>query len=436
MKKEKVYAVTENPRKVERSFLVGVQFPEVDDAHMEEMLDELEELSTTLGVAVVGRQSVRLRKPQSRLLTGSGKAREICAHAKECGADVILFDEQLTPAQQRNWERLAGIAVIDRQEVILDIFAQRANTREAVLQVTLAQAEYELPRLKRRWTHLSRQRGMKGGLGLRGEGEQQIEVDYRLVQRRIAFLKSQIEGVRKQRQVQRSRRLKKPVPTASIIGYTNAGKSSLLNALTESHVLTEDKLFATLDPTVRRIVLPNRQELLLTDTVGFIRKLPHLLVEAFKATLEEALVADFLIEVIDVSSRQIDEHHRTTRDVLKEIGADDKFVITVFNKIDCVDDRLTLRRLRRHYPDAVFMSARTGEGLDSLMQRLADELDRKLQHLDLVVPHDRYDIVAKLHRTSHIIEKEHTDSGVTITATVPDNVRGDIEEFVCTGAGQ
>ena len=417
-------------REVERAFLVGIEFPDSDPSDTAELLKELAALTDTLGLAVAGQLAVRIRAPKSRYLVGIGKAREICQDARACGADVIIFDDPLTPSQQRNWERLADFSVIDRQEVILDIFAARAHTRAAELQVALAQATYDLPGLKRRWTHLSRQRGMRGGRGLRGEGEQQIQVDYRLVRKRISRLKQELAEVRKHRRTQRSRRLKKPVPVAAIVGYTNAGKSSLLNALTDADVLVEDRLFATLDPTVRRIVLPNRQELLLTDTVGFVRKLPHLLIEAFKGTLEETLMADFLIEIIDAGAMQAEQHHRATREVLTEVGAQDKPVITVLNKIDLTDDRFSLRRLRRRFPDAVFISAKTRAGLDALQERLTAELDRALRRVELFIPHDRYDLIALLHRTSNVLGEEHEAGGVRISASIPLAVLSAVTDFL------
>jgi len=409
--------------------LVGLQHPHESEEQVDELLHELAELAETLGVPVAGRFVARVRKPQSRYLVGSGKADEIMDKAGELEADVIIFDEQLTPSQQRNWERLAEIAVIDRQEVILDIFSQRAQTKEAELQVSLAQAKYDLPRLKRRWTHLSRQRGMAGGAGLRGEGEQQIEVDARLVRRRIATLEKRLEEVRKQRDVQRKQRLRKPVPVAAIVGYTNAGKSSLLNVLTNADALVEDKLFATLDPTTRRIVLPNKQELLLSDTVGFIRKLPHQLVEAFKSTLEEATHADMLIEVLDITNEQVEEHHETTHEVLAELGGWDKPLIQVFNKTDLVDDSFTLGRFRRRHPDAVFVSCCTGAGMDTLLDALSVEVERELNRAEFLVPHERYDLIALLHRTSDICDEKHEDTGVRISASVSPQVLDALKDF-------
>ncbi len=426
--------VKEDDRRVEHAFLVGIEFLGAEPGAALELLDELGELVDTLGLAIVGRTVARVRKPRSRLLVGQGKAEEITDLARACGADVIIFDEPLSPSQQRNWERLADVAVIDRQEVILDIFASRAHTKEAALQVRLARTNYDLPRLKRRWTHLSRQRGMRGGMGLRGEGEQQIEVDSRLVKKQIAQLRSELDVVRRQRAVQRSRRLKKPVPVAAIVGYTNAGKSSLLNALTQADILVEDKLFATLDPTVRRIQLPNQQELLLTDTVGFIRKLPHTLVEAFKATLEETLMADVLIEVLDAAAGHLEDHHVTTREVLKEFGAERKPVVTVLNKIDLIEDRFVLQRLARRHSDAVLVSARTGAGLDTLLAALARHLEAALQEVTLQIPYDRYDLMDVLHRTSRIVKEKHDADGIVITAAVPASVYGVVRDFLVPNA--
>ena len=409
---------------------MGVQTHETGGALATELLAELGELSRTLGVRLLGSTLVRLRTPQPRYLVGAGKAKEIVAQARACAADVIIFDEPLTPSQQRNWEELADMAVIDRQEVILDIFAERAQTRAASLQVALARATYALPRLVRRWTHLHRQRGAVGGQGMRGEGEQQLELDSRQVRLHISRLKTQLKEVEKHRRVQRHQRLKRPMPVAAIVGYTNAGKSSLLNALTDTSVLVEDKLFATVDPTVRRLLLPNHQEVLLVDTVGFIRKLPHLLVDAFKSTLEETLMADFLIEVIDVTSAQIEEHRNTTRKVLAEIGGGDKPAVMVLNKIDLVTDDLTRRRLTRTYPEAILISTRTGEGLPQLAQTLARELDAALLEQHLLVPHDRYDIVALLRRRSAILAEAYEDEGIRLRARIPTDVLASVAAFI------
>jgi GTP-binding protein HflX len=405
---------------------VGVQTQDMPEGEGEELLAELTELVENLGLTVVRATLVKLRSPSPALLLGSGKAAELIASAKSDGAEVIVFDSALSPAQQRNWEELAGIAVIDRQEVILEVFADRAHTREAVLQVALARMEYSLPRLTRAWTHLSRQRG-KGSLG--GEGETQLEQDRRVVRDRIAHLKQELAAVVRQRGVQRTRRVRVPLPTASIVGYTNAGKSSLLNRLTGSHVLVEDKLFATLDPTTRQLVLPGNQKLLLTDTVGFIRRLPHGLVEAFKATLEEVLVADFLIHVVDVTSPHFEKQRETTLSVLAELGAGDRPVLNVLNKVDLADEA-EIRAARQAVPDALFVSARTGKGIAALMDRCREMVAHSLGTVQLLIPLDRYDLVARLHELGHVQAQEHREDGVLVTGRFPPSQAGALEPYV------
>ena len=412
--------------KAQRAFLIGVQTPDMPEGEADELLAELTELVENLSLAIVRTVSIRLRSPSPALFIGKGKAEELAALAKEDGAEVIVFDSALSPAQQRNWEELAGMAVIDRQEVILEVFADRAHTREAVLQVALARMEYSLPRLTRAWTHLSRQRG-KGAMG--GEGETQLEQDRRVVRNRIAHLKEEIAEVVRQRGVQRTRRVRVPLPTASIVGYTNAGKSSQLNKLTGSTVLAEDKLFATLDPTTRQLLLPGNQKLLLTDTVGFIRRLPHGLVEAFKATLEEVLVADFLIHVVDITSPHFEKHRATTLSVMAELGAGDKPVVNVFNKVDLAD-AVELRAARQAVPDALFVSARTGKGIDTLIERCREMIAHSFGTVTLLVPHDRYDIVAKLHALGHVQEQEHREEGVLVTGRFPPSQAGLLDPFV------
>jgi GTP-binding protein HflX len=310
--------------------------------------------------------------------------------------------------------------------VILEIFADRAHTREAILQVALARMEYSLPRLTRAWTHLSRQRG-RGAMG--GEGETQLEQDRRIVRDRITHLKAELASVVKQRDVQRRKRQRVPVPTAAIVGYTNAGKSSLLNALTGASVLAENKLFATLDPTTRQLVLRGNQKLLVTDTVGFIRRLPHGLVEAFKATLEEVVVADFLVHVLDVTNPNVAQHHATTLAVLGELGAAGKTIITVFNKVDAADSGM-IRRARHLASDALFVSAHTRAGLDELENRCLELIADTLGSTELLVPHDRYDVIARLHAAGHIQHQEHEDGGVRIKARVPAAQAGFFEPFV------
>ena len=401
---------------VSRAFLVGVQTPDMEAGEGTELLGELKELVENLRLTVTRTTLVTLRdRQQPKFLIGSGKAAELIAQAKEDGADVIVIDEELSPAQQRNWEEESGLAVIDRQEVILEIFADRAQTREAVLQVALARMEYSLPRLTRAWTHLSRQRG-KGAMG--GEGETQLEQDRRIVRDRIAHLKEEIATVISQRATQRRKRQRTPVPGVAIVGYTNAGKSSLLNKLTGAQVLAADKLFATLDPTTRQLELPDGRMLLATDTVGFIRRLPHRLVEAFKATLEEVVVADFIIHVLDVANPNVAHHFATTMEVLGELGAADKPIITVFNKVDAAD-RQTLSLIRAQHPESLFISVHTGEGLDRLLARCEELTEDNHEAVDLLIPHNRYEIVAKLHGAGQVKKQESLAEGVRLTGRFP-----------------
>ncbi len=420
--------VKEKPNVVERAFLVGVQKQGQNSEQTEHLLLELEELVNTLGIPIVGKTIAVLREPTPRFLLGSGKVSEIIEASKAVAADVIIFDEQLSPAQQRSWEEEApGVLVIDRQEVILDIFARRAHTKEAALQVELARLEYNLPRLKRAWGHLDRQRG--GGAVQRDAGETQLELDQRMTRDRIAKVKRELEEVVQHRDVQRKKRMKVPLPSAAIVGYTNAGKSSLLRKLTGAQVLVEDKLFATLDPTTRKLVLPNRQVLLLTDTVGFVRKLPHTLVNAFKATLEEAVVADFLIHVLDVNNPDIMAHHATTLEVLKELGAKEKSIITVLNKCDKVEDPLIIASLKKDFPEACVISVRTGQGIDCLLARMEELLRNKHPEMKLLLPHARYDLLHVLYEHAYVLSEELRDDGVYVIAQVPTKLVSTFEGF-------
>jgi GTP-binding protein HflX len=413
-------------KKATRAFLVGIHHPKMSAKESADLLDELRDMVENLEIAVVGHTLVNLRAPNPALYVGSGKAEMILEQARAVEADVLVFDEDLSPVQQRNWEAESKMCVIDRQEVILDIFASRARTREAILQVALARMEYSLPRLTRAWTHLSRQRG--GGTGARGQGETQLESDRRLVNNRITHLRKELKEVVQHRQTQRKRRVRIPVPTGSIVGYTNAGKSSLLNALTGARVQAEDKLFATLDPTTRQLDLPGSQSVLLTDTVGFIRRLPHRLVEAFKATLEEVVVADFLIHVMDVTSPDMDTHAATTHRVLTEIEADQKRTLTVLNKVDlCAPAELDA--IRSHHPDALCVSAATGQGLDLLINRIADLLNEQAAICELLIPHDRYDVISRIHEIGGITNQNTRDDGVYIKGNFPSSMAGIIAGF-------
>lgn len=403
----------EKQSQIFRAFLVGLQHPDEDEQTIASQLDELSELVCNLNMIPLAPEIVKVRSgAHVRYRIGSGKAAELAQLAQECEADVMVFDTDLTPSQQRNWERLFGGAVIGREEVILDIFADRASTREAVLQVELARLEYALPRLTRKWTHLSRQRG--GGVSNRGQGEAQIETDRRLLRKRILQLKEELALVRKQRDTQRKSRIRRPVLQGAIVGYTNVGKSSLLRALTGADILVKDQLFATLDPTARKVQLPGSMEMVLTDTVGFVRKLPHQLIEAFKSTLEEAVLADILLLVLDVSSEDIDMELETTLSVLKELGANEKNILMVFNKTDLTDpdkDAFKLARLRGLFPDALFVSSATGAGLDDLRSRLALFAGRSRELLRAQIPPFRHDLIALAHSTGQVFEEEYSPDG-------------------------
>ena len=422
-----MFDIKEKQKQVERALLIGVYKDPEQKEEFESLLAELDSLVDTLGIPVIDRLLVRVQEPNPRYFVGSGKAEEIFERAKQLEIDVIIFDNGLSPAQQRNWEALTGLAVIEREEVILDIFARRARTKEARLQVGLARMEYSLPRLTRAWGHLSRQ---GGGLGGKGEGETQLETDRRLVRAQIDRFKSDLELVRLRRATQRKQRERLPLPSAAIVGYTNVGKSALLKRLTGAQVLVEDKLFATLDTTTRRVILPSGQILLLTDTVGFIRNLPHRLIEAFKATLEEAVLSDFLIHVLDASHPRVFDFYQTTMRVLEELGADAKRMITVLNKVDLVKDESTLHTLRLHFPEGTFISVRSGEGLKELLHRMADLLADRVSKVELALPLDRTDLLSLLHRTSLVINVGYEDSHVSVVALVSPKVYARVEPFL------
>ena len=429
-----MFDTREKPQMVERAFLIGVYFDRADEERAQSLLEELTELVTTLGIGIVGKQCIFVRNRNKRYLTGTGKADEMIDEALSLESDCIIFDNELSPSQQRTWEEDSNITVLDREEVILDIFKMRAQTKEARLQVELARMQYSLPRLARMWTHLDRQGGGGGGGGkgaARGEGEQQIEVDRRLARKRIDRIKSELEDVRRNRETQRKQRSDEGIGQASIVGYTNAGKSSLLNALAGADVLAEDKLFATLDPTTRRIELPDGQPLLITDTVGFVRNLPHRLVEAFKATLEEAILADFLVHVLDASSQEIFSFYETTVSVLKELGAAEKPTVLVLNKMDLVaDDEERVQELKAHFgEDAVFLSVATGEGMDALIGKMSDLMVDRVARLKLRIPQARQDVIALLHREAKILSTDYEGNDVLLTSIVPHALRHRVEKF-------
>lgn len=410
---------TSSAQEDQRALLLGIYQNKEARQEAQSLLEELEELVDTLGVPVGDRQMIHLREMHARYLVGSGKAEEIAAWVKAHDYKLIIFDHELTPSQQRNWEELAGMPVLDRTEVILDIFGRRARTREARLQVDVARLEHALPRLTGAWGHLVRQ---GGGIGSRGEGETQLEQDKRRIRGQLDRLKSELEQVRSARATQRKDRKRTPVPNAAIVGYTNAGKSSLLRKLTGADVLVEDKLFATLDTTTRRVDLPNKQPLLLTDTVGFVRKLPHQLVESFHATLEEAAFSDFLIHLLDAAQPEVLEFYETTRRVLGELGADSRPTLIAFNKIDAVADPSVLTHLRGRFPEAHFLSVKTGEGVPELVERLGEFVSGQPKIRELLLPASGAELLARLHRETQVIESEYGEEGIHVLAWLPERL--------------
>ena len=415
-------------RGTERVFLVGVELKTRSGWEIRDSLDELRELATSAGGEVVGDGLQKMAAPCATTYIGKGKADQFAAHCHEADVDTVIFDDELTPAQSRNLEKVFNCKVLDRTSLILDIFAQRARTREGKLQIELAQLQHLLPRLTGFWGHLSRQ---KGGIGMRGgEGETQLETDRRRVQDRIARLARDLEAVRRQRATQRNSRQRNHFALASIVGYTNAGKSTLLNRLTGADVLAENKLFATLDPTTRRLRLSTNQNVLLTDTVGFIRKLPHGLVEAFKATLEEVSQADLLVHVVDISHPQAEEQIQSVDAVLGEIGAEGKPTLMVFNKIDQLNgSRDVLARFLERYPRGVALSATSGEGVPALLSELGSQLRPIREFMELSVPHDQAGVIARLHEVGQVVERDYNGETARFKARIPPHLHGEFAPF-------
>jgi GTP-binding protein HflX len=364
---------------------------------------------------------------------GSGKAAELSVAAKGKKADTIIFDDELSPAQARNLEGIFSCKVLDRTQLILDIFAQRAKSREGKLQIELAQLVYLLPRLTGMWTHLSRQ---SGGIGMRGPGETQLEVDRRRVQERITRLERDLAEVRKHRMIQREGRMRQHWPVAALVGYTNAGKSTLMNRLTHSEVVAEDRLFATLDPTIRQFRMPNGVRVLLGDTVGFLKKLPTHLIESFQSTLEEVAFADVLIHVVDASHPQREEQRRAVDEVLQKIGAGEKHTLTVWNKADRLENWTTLEWEARSAPHGVVISAKTGQGMDNFMAELASMLTAWSMRVHLRVPQSEGSLLALLNRAGRILEKRYEGNEVVLVAHIPPFLRGKVGPFMLPENGK
>ena len=422
------FEIREKPEMVERALLVGLGMPGDSRRERTALLAELEDLVSNLGIGIVGTMLEFTREVQAKYLCGIGKAEEIRARVQELNADCVIFDNLLSPSQQREWEKLADVTVIDREEVILDIFAKRARTREAVMQVDLARMQYALPRMTGMWKHLDRQRGGSGGgkgggAAARGEGEKQIEVDRRLARERIEAIRDELELVRKQRGTQRKERTRQGIPTAAIVGYTNAGKSSLLNLITGAGVLAQNILFATLETTSRKIELPDGQPLVMTDTVGFIRNLPHRLVEAFKSTLEEAVLADFLIQVVDASDEDALRHYETTCEVLASLGAQDKPMVVVWNKCDLIPEdvrEVTLEALSAKLScPSLSMSVKDGQGVDALMAACVEMLSHRVDRQTYRIPLAESRIIAIMHRDGKVLGTEYEGNDAIVEAILP-----------------
>lgn len=385
------------------------------------LLDELEELADTAGADTVGRVIQKLECPDSATFVGTGKLEEIKEFAENAGADLLIFDSELSPSQQRNIEKSTDIRTIDRTLLILDIFGQRANSGEGRIQVELARYQYMLPRLSGQGKNLSRQ----GGIGMkRGAGESKLESDRRHIRRRITALKEQLSDIEKRRENQRKRRKKNRLPTVAIVGYTNAGKSTLLNYLTDAGVLAKDMLFATLDPTARGLKLPDGQTVIFIDTVGLIRKLPHGLVDAFKSTLEEAAQADVILNICDASNPEADEHLRVTNELLGELGCVGKPIISVFNKVDkCKYTFLTPK-------GAVAISAKSGQGVDTLLKTVADALPKTRVRIKIILPFEKGDLSAVIRKDGTVHSEEYVETGLFMDCTVSMDFADRLSEYM------
>ena len=421
-----------NGNQPERAFLAAVELTGADTLwSAEDSLEELASLARTAGAEVLGTMAQRLRHPDAAYYMGKGRANELAGLARELDLDLIIFDDELSPSQQRNLEKVTATRVIDRTALILDIFAQHARTREGQLQVELAQLEYRLPRLTGQGHALSRvgggSRGSGGGgvggaIGVRGPGETKLEQDRRRIRARISEVRRDLEAVQRQRMNQRRQRASQAIPVVAIVGYTNAGKSTLFNALTSAQVLVENKLFATLDPTTRHLVLPSHQEVLLTDTVGFIQKLPTGLVAAFRATLEEVVEADVLLEVVDITHPNAIEQSQTVTEVLEELGAADKPRVTALNKVDLLDD--PARVDVSLFPNAVPIAAATGANLEALLNTIGTVAAATMIPLQIKVPFDRTDLVELFHRRGRVTIETQDADGTLVAGALPRSLMG------------
>ena len=416
--------------RLERVVLVGLSRGR-DGAQAESSLEELRRLTETAGAEVIDTMTHRRDTPDPATFVGKGKAQEIRDVVKAEQADTVIVDEELAPGQLRNLEEIFGCKVLDRTALIIDIFAQHAHSSEGKAQVELAQLNYLLPRLRGWGESMSRmgRAGTRTPLGTRGPGETKLEVDRRRIKKRISKLREDIEDLQKTRTTKRQERVRSRVSSVALVGYTNAGKSTLLNTLTQAGVLVEDKLFSTLDPTTRKLVLPDGRPAVLTDTVGFVRKLPHTLVEAFKSTLEEAIRADLVLHLVDGSDSDPEGQYMAVRDVLGEIGAAPVPELIAVNKIDAISE-VDLARLKRRFPEASFVSVLTGEGTEALLERIAERLPHPEIEVDLLVPYDRGDVVAALHAAGAVLSEEYLEDGTKLRARLRDEQLGRLEGYV------
>ncbi len=420
---------TRAPNPPSRAILIGVKLRDNVMYETEESLQELRQLAETAGIEVVCETIQSRNAPNPTYFIGEGKVEELKPLIEELNADAIIFDEELSPAQNRNLERALDVATIDRTGLILQVFAQRALTKEARLQVALAQLEYALPRLTRMWTHLSRlATGGGGSRRLRGPGETQLEMDRRWVRRNIGRVRKALQAVEKQRAVQRRNRSEKI--KVSLVGYTNAGKSTLFNRLTGESVLAEDKLFATLDSTTRKVELPQKQQILLSDTVGFIKKLPHQLVAAFKATLEEVVEADLLLHVVDVSHPEAEAQIAAVNEVLDDLEATDIPMLMIFNKIDNLQTEDDLQILRSQYPDAHLISAHRGDGVETLLEALSNRFAELGTNLSLTIPYTDGKALDLLYKHGTVLNAEYASDAIHVKARMPNRYLKSVSEFL------
>ena len=411
-------------RDTERAILVSVE--SADEETNRYSLEELRQLASTAGAEIAGEFAQRREKPDHGYFIGRGKAEELYAEVQERQADLVIIDGDLTPTQQRNLKDAVKVRVVDRTQLILDIFAQRAHTAEGKLQVELAQLNYILPRITSLYTEFERQ---QGGIGIRGPGETKLEADRRRIRKRIAALNDEIDEVSRRRHIQKQARRELPFPTAALVGYTSAGKSTLLNTLSGSEVYVDRKLFATLDPTTRKVALPDGWALLMTDTVGFIRNLPHFLIAAFRATLEEVTESDFLVHVVDASHPQMAAQMRAVSEVLGELGAADKQTVTVYNKSDLVTDQYVLRKIVADRPNSVYISALTRDGMPHLMALLSKTVQSLLVRMSLEIPYDRSDLVSLCYDSGRVLKAEYTTEAILLEAEVSREMAGRLQKY-------